>query len=142
MTPGAQAVRPLAANQSIRMEELLSDLGAAAVSEKTADFTGIVAAPAQNPHIREWSYVKGGQKVLVRTDFFNVENGSAYARSWERFRAGKLARRIDEILDPSGSVSKRYFTLFAADGRAVKKELDVRADGRREPQAVPASDPS
>ena len=31
MIPGAQAVRPLAANQSIRMEELLSDLGAAVV---------------------------------------------------------------------------------------------------------------
>ena len=147
MIPGAQSVRPLAANESLRVQELLTDLGAPAPApsakqgmeipaEPGPDFTGAVESPGHNPHVKEWSYVKRGQKVLIRTDFYNVETGGVYARSWERMRDGKLARRIDEIFDVTNGSKKRYFTLFGKDGQILKKDLDSDADGRRDQQLI------
>lgn len=133
MIPGAEAVRPLAANQSLRVNEILAELKYPSPSHATLSqlapspdavfFTGILQNPRNNPRASEVAYVKKGKIILTRTDYYDADTGAHYARSWERFRDGKLVRKIDERFDAEGRLTERSCRLFGANGELINTRV-------------------
>ncbi len=142
MIPGAEAVRPIATNQSPRAGEILSELvnpspEALSLGQSLDPFR------ETGPFPNEETIFKNGALKLIRTDFRDEATGTLYLRTWERYRDGGLKRKVDEIYDPSGELRKRQATLFDSSGSILKKESDLDLDGHPDESWMrPASAPA
>lgn len=134
MVPGAEAVRPLATNQSLRVQSLLTELkhpspshsilpkSGVLAEDPDGSFTGVIQKPGQNPKIKEFSYVKKGKLILTQTDYYDSQTGALYATRWQRFQNEKLRRKIDQTYRPDGSPLQRYYTLYDETGEILNRK--------------------
>jgi len=133
MVPGAEAVRPLATNQSLRVQNLLTELkhpspshsilpkNGVLTEDPDGSFTGVIQKPGQNPKIKEFAYVKKGKLILTQTDYYDSQTGALYATRWQRFQNEKLRRKIDQTYRPDGSPLQRYYTLYDETGEILNR---------------------
>ncbi len=141
MIPGVEAVRPLAASQNQRADEIMSELALPPPRDMAlprpqgnlglpAGFSGVVKNLKNDPTVNEFSVYDDGEKKLTRTEFYDVDTGVLLVKSLERFHENRLKRKVDEIYNSEGQLIKKYSTVFDDEGRISRKEVDLDLDGR------------
>jgi len=141
MIPGVEAVRPLAASQDQRAEEIMSELALPPPRELAPPrpqghygvppgFSGVVKNLKNDPAVNEFTVYDDGEKKLTRTEFYDINTGVLLVKSLERFHENRLKRKVDEIYNGEGRLLKKYATVFDDEGRIIRKEVDLDLDGK------------